>query len=157
MDLVNTFQNDAAILMAPGFEERLVVECLLQLRSANFGVTLVGIVRGPMAGERGLRINPDYMIDDLPIHVMPRLTLLPGGWRCASTLKKDPRMHQFIKASLQRGGAIAISRKATVLFEADLLVYDERDDNTILFQQEMELSEFIPRLIKKLTFRSCER
>ncbi|MDO9224722.1 MAG: DJ-1/PfpI family protein [Pseudomonadota bacterium] len=89
------------IPLAPGFEDLEAVTLIDLLRRAGIEVVTAGLHAGLIQGARGVRVQPDALLDE----VMARdfdMIALPGGMPGAEHLKNDAR----VQAVLRRlGGA----------------------------------------------------
>ncbi|MFQ5617264.1 MAG: DJ-1/PfpI family protein, partial [Anaerolineales bacterium] len=101
-----------SILIAPGFDERLVVSCLSQMREAGVEVSLVGLMPGLIKSYRGLKVHSDISIDQLPQVTNPQLILVPGGHQCTSVLMADPRAYRLVETTLAKDGFVAVAPDA---------------------------------------------
>jgi putative intracellular protease/amidase len=97
------------IFIAPGFDEKLVVNCLCSLREAGLAVSVTGLIAGMIKGRHGLKVQADLSVDRLSHQAVPRLVLIPGNVQCASALVSDPRVYQFLEKTLAGDGFIAVS------------------------------------------------
>jgi 4-methyl-5(b-hydroxyethyl)-thiazole monophosphate biosynthesis len=88
------------IPLAPGFEDLEAVTLIDLLRRAGIEVVTAGLHAGLIQGARGVRVQPDALLDE----VMERdfdMIALPGGMPGAEHLKNDAR----VQALLRRLGA----------------------------------------------------
>lgn len=88
------------IPLAPGFEDLEAVTLSDLLRRAGIEVVTAGLHAGLIQGARGVRVQPDALLDE----VMERdfdMIALPGGMPGAEHLKNDAR----VQALLRRLGA----------------------------------------------------
>lgn len=109
------------IPLAPGFEDIEAVTLSDLLRRAGIEVVTAGLHAGLIQGARGVRVQPDALLDE----VMERdfdMIALPGGMPGAEHLKNDAR----VQALLRRLGAegkftVAICAAPIALASAGLL------------------------------------
>jgi putative intracellular protease/amidase len=133
------------ILIAQGFDEISLVQCLAQMREAGLGVSLVSLSARPMDSIHGLTVRPDLLIDQLPVTTLPRLVIIPGGSSCAAALMADPRVHQLIETVLNRSGVVAaMSTAQSVLVNAG---GPETSVSNFVVQNNLPVSEFVGQLI----------
>lgn len=102
---MNARTIDSMILVAPGFQERPVIERLIGWRDAGQSVWLIGTV-GVIRGQHGLTIRVDRTLGQVPENTLVKRLILPGGQRCARTLLSDPRVHRLIEATRKTGGEV---------------------------------------------------
>lgn len=115
--------NKVYILIAPGFDEETVVECLCQIRQAGTAVTLAGTPAHWITGAAGLAVQPDCSLDVWQQAVMGNgrcLVVIPGGQSCATRLLSDARVYQGLQATLGQGGSIAILSRAILPVLSDM-------------------------------------
>ena len=74
--------------IAPGFEEIETITIVDILRRAGARVTLAGTQEGMLEGSRGIKIEPDALLDSV-IDLDFDLICLPGGQPGTDNLKKD--------------------------------------------------------------------
>ena len=107
--------------IAPGFEEIETITVVDILRRAGARVTMAATVRGLLEGSRGIKIEPDTLLD----YVMDEdfeLICLPGGQPGTDNLKKDVRIKILLNKMLKQEKLIAaICAAPIVLKKADIL------------------------------------
>ncbi len=140
----NAFER-VVILIAQGFEEISVIQCLGQMREAGLMVVLVSATAGLISSAHGLAVRPDRAMDQVPPDPAARLIVVPGSRSCAEALMADPRVHQLIKSALWSGVCIAAMRPAQPVVAA--LVAPIRSSGQFVAQDGLELPEFVKRLV----------
>lgn len=94
------------ILVANGFLEQETLHCVAQMRQINLPVMLVGISSGLVTGQRGIKIKPDYSLEEMKIQkYFPKMLVLPNGIQ--TSLATDPRIDQLVRRTLTNQGIIA--------------------------------------------------
>ncbi|MFZ0547044.1 MAG: DJ-1/PfpI family protein [Candidatus Promineifilaceae bacterium] len=112
-------ENDKIfILLAPGFEEGIVIYCLAHLREAGLPVSLVGLTSGMVRGQHGLMVRPDQTVARAA-STKPRIVLIPGGRQCLAGLSADPRIHELLEATVYNEGRIAAAMKSQELISSN--------------------------------------
>ena len=105
-------QAAAVLMLERQFEDRLVVECLAQMRERGIKVRVVSTTKRLVRSELGLRIEPDSCIDGVAGNGGAELVLLPGREGCVKRLLTDPRVYHFVEKTLRAGGKLAVSSQA---------------------------------------------
>ncbi len=109
------------VTIAPGFEEIETITVVDILRRAGARVTLAGTLEGILEGSRGIKVQPDELLDNV-LEKEFDLIYLPGGQPGTDNLKNDPRIEQILKKMHQQGKYIAaICAAPTVLLSAGIL------------------------------------
>lgn len=88
------------IPLAPGFEDLEAVTLIDLLRRAGIEVVTAGLHAGLIQGARGVRVQPDALLDEV-MEADFDMIALPGGMPGAEHLKNDAR----VQAVLRRLGA----------------------------------------------------
>lgn len=104
-----TTKNHALwVLLAPGFDEGFVAQCVAQFAAVGTPVLRVGLQAKKLTSQEGRRWRPDfYLLDCDTLPQPPSGVILPGGELCATHLLIDPRVHQLVGQVLQRGQPVA--------------------------------------------------
>jgi 4-methyl-5(b-hydroxyethyl)-thiazole monophosphate biosynthesis len=109
------------VTLAPGFEEIETITIVDILRRAGARVTMAATVAGVLEGSRGIKVEPDELLDN----VMEKdfdLICLPGGQPGTDNLKKDLRVEKLLKKMHEENKYIAaICAAPTVLQKAGIL------------------------------------
>ena len=109
------------VVIAPGFEEIETVTIVDILRRAGARVTLGATVKGILKGSRGIKIEPDEILDNVLENDFD-LICLPGGQPGTDNLKNDVRIEKILKRMQQEDKYIAaICAAPTVLKKAGIL------------------------------------
>ena len=109
------------VIIAPGFEEIETITVVDILRRAGARVTLAGTVSGVLGGSRGIKVEPDELLDNLGEKDFD-LICLPGGQPGTDNLKKDIRIKNILKKMQKQDKYIAaICAAPTVLLKAGIL------------------------------------
>ena len=109
------------VVIAPGFEEIETVTIVDILRRAGGRVTLGATVKGILKGSRGIKIEPDEILDNVLENDFD-LICLPGGQPGTDNLKNDVRIEKILKRMQQEDKYIAaICAAPTVLQNAGIL------------------------------------
>ena len=107
--------------IAPGFEEIEAITIADILRRAGARVTLAGTVPGVVKGSRGIKVEPDALLNNVENKEFD-LICLPGGQPGTDNLKKDARIEKVLKRMQNQGKFIAaICAAPTVLQKAGIL------------------------------------
>ncbi len=109
------------VALAPGFEEIETVTVVDILRRSGARVTLAGTAEGPLEGSRGIRIDPDCLLDGLSADEFD-LVVLPGGQPGTDNLNANVGLQEILKRMHADGKPIAaICAAPTVLHGLGLL------------------------------------
>ena len=109
------------VVIAPGFEEIETITIVDILRRAGARVTLGATVKGILKGSRGIKIEPDELLDNV-LEKDFDLICLPGGQPGTDNLKNDERIEKILKQMQQDDKYIAaICAAPTVLQKAGIL------------------------------------
>ncbi|MEK9628423.1 MAG: DJ-1 family glyoxalase III [Nitrospinota bacterium] len=109
------------VAIAPGFEEIETITPVDILRRAGARVTLAGTIPGVLEGSRGVKVQPDALLDDV-LNQEFDLICLPGGQPGTDNLKKDPRIETILKRMKDEDKHIAaICAAPLVLQKAGIL------------------------------------
>jgi len=104
------------VAMAPGFEEIETITVVDILRRAGARVTLAATVKGVLEGSRGIKVEPDELLET----VMEKdfdLICLPGGQPGTDNLKNDPRIEKILKRMQKEDKYIAAICAAPLVLE----------------------------------------
>lgn len=96
------------ILITTGFEELSTIYFLDQLRNSGRNAKLVGARSGLINGARGLTVQPDETLGDLPLERHLELLIIPDHVTSIEALLADPRLHRLIQSNVANGGRLAI-------------------------------------------------
>ena len=108
--------------IAPGFEEIETITVVDILRRAGARVVMAGTVGGVLEGSRGIKIEPDELLDSI-MEDNFELICLPGGQPGTDNLKKDVRIEYMLKRMFKQDKLIAaICAAPTILKKASILV-----------------------------------
>jgi hypothetical protein len=145
--------DKAFILIAPYFDEASVVHCLCQMREEGIWIRLVGLIPGPLGGQRGLTLIPDLSLSELEKNDLLRkdrpLLIIPGGAENASLLFSDPRVHQLCETAVQSDGWLALLRPAQRVLAASG-IFNSHTSDRLIEQNNMGLTKFIEHLTRCL-------
>lgn len=146
-------QNQTFILIAAGFEERFVVDCLCSLRERGLPVWLVGLTANRVNGMSGLTVQPDFSLTQLEM-LLPFQTghqfVLPGDQTCAAMLLSDPRVHRLVNETFEAGGYVMTTPPAEqALWQTHL--FASQPPAHFLTQNRMETAEYVRQLIHLVT------
>ena len=107
--------------IAPGFEEIETITVVDILRRAGAKVVMAGTVGGILEGSRGIRIEPDELLDSI-LEEDFELICLPGGQPGTDNLKKDVRIKNLLTKMLIQDKLIAaICAAPIILKKANIL------------------------------------
>jgi 4-methyl-5(b-hydroxyethyl)-thiazole monophosphate biosynthesis len=110
----------ALVLMAEGFEEIELTSIVDILRRGGVTVTIAGLKDGIITGSRGMKMQPDVIIDS--IKEMYDIMILPGGSPGYINLGGDRRVIDLVKKYNAEGKVIAaICAAPSVLAKAGVL------------------------------------
>ena len=138
------------IFLASNFEEELVSQCVVQMRSKGLGFQIIGVANKPLNSYHGLLVYPDLSIENLSTEHIPELILLPGEKACASLLMSDPRVFFYLENFLAQNGRIAISKKAgAIVAGAGLQKACNLDQ--FVHQEERSSHDFVADLISPIS------
>jgi 4-methyl-5(b-hydroxyethyl)-thiazole monophosphate biosynthesis len=82
--------------LAPGFEDLEATTIVDLLRRADVDVVTAGLAPGLVLGSRGMRVQPDALLDDVLTHEFDMIAL-PGGLPGSEHLKNDARIQALLK------------------------------------------------------------
>lgn len=137
------------ILIGPKFDEITAVSCLSHMRAQSLTISLVGLLPGPLRGQRGLLVCPDLSLAELESRCFtseaPPLLIIPGSYESAALLLTDPRVHQICKNTLKLAGVVAAFQPAQRLLAQSEI---GRDETGLLVQDGMETAVFVQHLIQ---------
>ena len=102
--------------IAPGFEEIETITVVDILRRAGARVIMAGTVEGVLKGSRGIKIEPDALLETV-IKDDFELICLPGGQPGTDNLKKDARIENLLKRMLKQDKLIAAICAAPILLK----------------------------------------
>ena len=109
------------VTIAPGFEEIETITIVDILRRAGARVTLAATVPGLLEGSRGIKIEPDELLDNIKEKDFD-LICLPGGQPGTDNLGNDVRIEQILKRMQTQDKYIAaICAAPTVLKKVGIL------------------------------------
>lgn len=118
---VEMFMKKILVAIAPGFEEIETITIVDILRRAGARVTLGATVEGVLKGSRGIKIEPDELLDTV-LEKDFDLICLPGGQPGTDNLKNDERIEKILTRMQQEDKYIAaICAAPTVLQKAGIL------------------------------------
>jgi putative intracellular protease/amidase len=102
----NKHQRSIVILLANGFVEQETVACVEKMRANNLPVLLVGVSAGLVTGQHGLKIKPDYSLEEIKSNPdLPQMILFPNGIQ--THLSTDPRIHRLVEKIINDNGIVA--------------------------------------------------
>ena len=131
------------ILASDSFDEEATVICIHALRNAGLAVSLVGLTAGLVTGSRGITLQPDLSLDELPPGDGTGLVIFPGGTRCATALLADPQVHRLADRAVAGGGQVAVLATAVPVAERLLQV-------PFVQQSDLSIHHFIAQLLRAL-------
>jgi putative intracellular protease/amidase len=108
MMIENKHQRSIVILLANGFVEQETVACVEKMRANNLPVLLVGVSAGLVTGQHGLKIKPDYSLEEIksrPDLPLPQMILFPNGVQ--THLSTDPRIYRLVDDIVNDDGIVA--------------------------------------------------
>lgn len=109
------------IPLADGFEDLEAVTLTDLLRRARIEVVAAGLRPGLVQGARGIRVQPDALLDDVLDEEFDMIAL-PGGLPGAEHLKNDARVQSLLKRMAGAGHyTAAICAAPMALAQAGLL------------------------------------
>ena len=94
------------VTIAPGFEEIETITIVDILRRAGGRVTLAATIPGPLEGSRGIKVEPDEILDNVKEKEFD-LICLPGGQPGTDNLNNDVRIKEILKRMHNQGKYIA--------------------------------------------------
>ena len=107
--------------IAPGFEEIEAITVVDILRRAGAKVTLAATAEGTIDGSRGIKIEPDTLLDSV-INIEFDLICLPGGQPGTDNLKNDPRILNLLTKMFEQKKLIAaICAAPLILKKANII------------------------------------
>ena len=142
-------QNQTLILIAPGFREESVVQCLSQMREAGLAVSLVGLSAGLIRSLHGVVMLPDCSLEQLSPLGSPQLVIVPGGKQSVSALLADPRVHKLLDDTLENGGFVAATTTAQIVLAEANYPKSGREAH-FLTQEGLEMGEYVKQLIYRM-------
>ncbi len=133
------------ILLANGFAEHDMIACMKRMRQTNILVSLVGITAGLVTSEYGLKIKPDYSLEEVKTKPPPKMIVIPNG--IETYVATDPRIYHLVDDTLDNQGTVASMSTANALLNR----YADKKINQIKFQERGETAVFIDQLIDIVT------
>ncbi|HEX8978390.1 MAG TPA: DJ-1 family glyoxalase III [Parasulfuritortus sp.] len=107
--------------LAPGFEDLEATTIVDLLRRGGIEVVTAGLQPGLVQGARGMRVQPDAVLDDVLDQDFAMIAL-PGGMPGAENLKNDARIVALLKRMAGAGKyTAAICAAPIALAQAGLL------------------------------------
>lgn len=107
--------------LAPGFEDLEAITLTDLLRRAGIEVVSAGLHAGLIQGARGIRVQPDALLDDILDESFDMIAL-PGGLPGAEHLKNDERIQNLLRRMAGAGKyTAAICAAPMALLEAGVL------------------------------------
>ncbi len=107
--------------LAPGFEDLEAVTIVDLLRRAGIEAVTAGLQAGLVTGARGMRMQPDALLDDV-LEQDFAMIALPGGMPGAENLRNDARIQKLLKKMAGAGKyTAAICAAPIALAQAGLL------------------------------------
>ena len=107
--------------IAPGFEEIETITVVDILRRAGAKVTIAATAKGIIKGSRGIKIEPDTLLDSV-LKIEFDLICLPGGQPGTDNLKNDSRiLNLLVKMFEQEKLIAAICAAPIILKKADVI------------------------------------
>ena len=102
--------------IAPGFEEIEAITVTDILRRAGAKVTIAATAEGIIKGSRGIKIEPDTLLDSV-MNVDFDLICLPGGQPGTDNLKNDPRILNLLAKMFEHEKLIAAICAAPIILK----------------------------------------
>jgi len=146
-EFVNLPEN-VAFFLTSGFEEGTAVFCIDKLREAGLPVSLIGINDQAISGLHGIKIEPDFTIDDIANDSPFRLIVISGGSQTITSLLFDPRIDEHLKQTIKSNGYIAPIAHAKELLEAAGFFDDESASALISQEDHMNVLDFANEVVK---------
>ena len=112
------------VVIAPGFEEIETITVVDILRRAGARVILGATVKGNIKGSRGIKIEPDELLDNI-LKKEYDLICLPGGQPGTDNLKNDARIIKILKRMQQEGKYIAAICAAPIVLQKAGILKDK--------------------------------
>ena len=110
------FMKTVLVVIAPGFEEIETITVIDILRRAGARVTLAATVPGVLDGSRGIKVEPDELLDNIDEKEFD-VICLPGGQPGTDNLKKDLRIEKILKKMQKQDKFIAAICAAPMVLE----------------------------------------
>jgi len=86
------------VLLAPGCEEMEAVILIDTLRRGGITVCAAGLEPGVLTASRGVKLEPDLPLDQVPAPKDFDVLALPGGLPGTEALLADPRVRDLLRA-----------------------------------------------------------
>ncbi|MDD2851303.1 MAG: DJ-1/PfpI family protein [Desulfuromonadaceae bacterium] len=113
------------IPLAHGFEEIEALAVVDILRRADIGVTLAGLLPGPVLSAHNISINPDTTVDAASAGTFD-VIVLPGGQPGTDNLNADPRIHELLRQFASEHKLIGAICAAPIVLAASGLLKGKR-------------------------------
>ena len=110
--------------IAPGFEEIETITIVDILRRAGARVTLAATVPGLLEGSRGIKVEPDELLDNVREKEFD-LICIPGGQPGTDNLKKDKRIEKLLKRMQNQDKYIAAICAAPIILKMAGILKDK--------------------------------
>lgn len=150
MAVHNNSPSSVLILLAPGFEEIVIIYLLTAMREMGLQVSLVGLTAGLVNGLYGLAVRPDYSFEQLKTGMPYQLIIIPGGRQCTSSLVTDPRVHRLLDATLRNSGYVAATSTAEPIL-TQIGIPELAESSRFIVQRDMEIGDFTDGLLNLLS------
>ena len=134
--------KQAAVILAPGFEEGESLTLADILRRAGFICDLVGFTPR-VEGAHGIKVQSDVLLTDLdPEEPGYEMIILPGGMPGATNLKNSDRLMEILQSMNRKGRWVAAMCAAPIALERAGLLDGKRFTAYVGYDQKIKAGNF---------------
>ena len=139
--------KQAAVLLAPGFEEGEALTLADILRRAGFTCDLVGF--SPMVeGAHGIQVQSDKLLSQVDReHPAYDMVILPGGIPGATNLRDSKEVMDLLHTANQEGKLIAAMCAAPIALEQAGLLEGKRFTAYVGYDQKIKAGTFCEDIV----------
>ena len=150
--------RDAVILLAKGYDEGFVNQCVGELREAGIDTDLVGLESRYITSLHGVGIQADEVLRNWNPTEKTRLIVVPGGAECVTALAREPKVPELVRRVLSQDGWVAVEQSAesTLERQKEIMLPDQHIlppdivNGHYLSQGNERTDDFIRSLIQRI-------
>ncbi len=144
-------KQDAIILVAPGFEETWLANCVTSLRQRGYRALMVSLAPELIEGANGMTVKPDsYLSKLLQTNRPPKLLAIADGKTCVNQLLSEPNVYRLMNQTVAAGGRIAATTESeTILRHVGRVKFSDFDN--CIWQRSTPTSEYAEQLVASLS------
>ena len=141
-------KQEVIILLAQGFSETWLANCVATLRDTGYKTTMVGLIPGLITGKHGMVIQTDRHFSELS-NDPPKILAIAAGQQCINKLLSEPNVHTLINHTIESGGQIAVTTESERILKECGRVHRSQFDNYI-WQRAMPTPEYAQLLANSI-------